>query len=343
MALNKTAPKDPAADGAAARRSTPEREPAQNRIDLILGFVAMALLGAAPLLGATDFHLSLLLEVMIFAILAMSLNLILGYAGLVSFGHAAFFAVGAYAAGAAANQIGTEVWITIPVGVAVATLLAIPVGWLSIRLSGFYFLMITFAFAQMVYAVVYRWNWLTGGSDGLLIGAPTLFGAPVLQSRLSLYLFALVCFGLSFLAMHRIIASPFGRVLVGIRENTRRMRALGYNVRNYKLAAFVIAAGFAGLAGVIIAQLNLFIAPESAHWTQSGLVLVMVLIGGTRSMIGSVVGAAIVLLLQHWLSSYTEYWSLALGLLFIALILWAREGLYGLAARGLALIRGRVS
>jgi branched-chain amino acid transport system permease protein len=343
MALNETAAKDTASGGAAASRSASDQEPAQNRVDLILGFVAMALLGAAPLLGATDFHLSLLLEVMIFAILAMSLNLILGYAGLVSFGHAAFFAVGAYAAGAAANQISTEVWVLFPIGVVVATLLAIPVGWLSIRLSGFYFLMITFAFAQMVYAVVYRWNWLTGGSDGLLISAPTLFGEPVLQSRQSLYFCALVCFSLSFLAMHRIIGSPFGRVLVGIRENTRRMRALGYNVRNYKLAAFVIAAAFAGLSGVVIAQLNLFIAPESAHWSQSGLVLVMVLIGGTRSMIGSVVGATIVLLLQHWLSSYTEYWSLALGLLFIALILWAREGLYGLAARGITLLRGRAS
>jgi branched-chain amino acid transport system permease protein len=344
MALNEPAADDSDPNDAPNRCFAPTtREPLQNRIDLILGFIAMALFGVAPLLGATEFHLSLLLEVMIFAILAMSLNLILGYAGLVSFGHAAFFAVGAYAAGAAANQISPEMWISLPAGVLVAALLAVPVGWLSIRLSGFYFLMITFAFAQMVYAVVYRWNWLTGGSDGLLINAPTLFGGPALQSRVALYLFALACFCLSFLAMHRVIASPFGRVLVGIRENTRRMRALGYNVRNYKLAAFVIAAAFAGLAGVIIAQLNLFIAPESAHWTQSGLVLVMVLIGGTQSMFGSVVGATIVLLLQHWLSSYTEYWSLALGLLFIALILWARDGLYGVAARALAQLRERSS
>jgi branched-chain amino acid transport system permease protein len=317
------------------------RKLTQNRIDLILGIIAVVALGIAPIVGASNFQLSLLIEAMAFAILAMSLNLILGYAGLVSFGHAAFFAVGAYAAGAAANHISTEIWISLPLGIAAAILIAIPVGWLSIRLSGFYFLMITFAFAQMIYAIVYRWNWLTGGSDGLVIGAPTLMGEPVLQSRHQIYFFALAWFGTTFLLMYKLITSPFGYVLIGIRENTRRMRALGYNVRDYKLLAFVVAAGFAGLSGVIIAQLNLFIGPESAHWTQSGLVLVMVLIGGTGSMIGSIIGAAIVLLLQHWLSSYTEYWSLSLGVLFIALIMWAREGIYGLGARGLALLRER--
>lgn len=320
-----------------------QREPAESRVDLVLGLVMATGLGLAPLLGVSDFQLSLLLEVMIFAILAMSLNLILGYAGLVSFGHAAFFAVGSYAAGIAANKLSSEIGVSLPIGVAAATLLAVPVGWLSIRVSGFYFLMITFAFAQMIYAVVYRWNWLTGGSDGLLIGGPTLFHEPVLQSRQTLYFFTLVCFSLSFLTLQRIITSPFGRVLVGIRENTRRMRALGYNVRNYKLLAFVLAAAFGGLAGFINAQFSLFVAPESAHWTQSGLVLVMVVIGGTRSLVGSIVGAAIVLLLQHSLSSYTEYWSLALGALFIGFIMWAREGIYGLAARAVVLLRGRAS
>ena len=311
----------------------------ESRTDTILGLAIVAGLGLAPLIGITEFQLSLLLEVMVFAILAMSLNLVLGYAGLVSFGHAAFFALGSYAAGVAANKFSAEIWVSLPIGVLVAILIAIPVGWLSIRLSGFYFLMITFAFAQMIYAVVYRWKSVTGGSDGLLIPGPTLLHNPVLQSRHALYFFTLVCFCLSFLAIQRIVTSTFGRVLVGIRENTRRMRALGYDVRNCKLLAFALAAGFAALAGSINAQFTLFVAPESAHWTQSGLVLVMVLIGGTKSMIGSIVGAAIVLLLQHWLSSYTEYWSLALGALFICLIMWAREGIYGLAVRGIGLLR----
>jgi len=297
------------------------------------GAAALAVLAAVPWLGISEFQRSLLLEVMIFSILAMSLNLILGYAGLVSFGHAAFFAVGSYAAGLSANHVSTEIWLSVPIGIAAGALLALPVGWLSIRLSGFYFLMITFAFAQMVYAVVYRWNWLTGGSDGLLIAGPTLFKSPVLQSRDQLYLFALACFAATFLLLHRIVSGPFGHALVGIRENTRRMRALGYNVRAYKLAGFVIAAAFAALAGVINAQFSLFAAPESAHWTQSASALVMVLIGGAGTKTGPIIGAAVVLLLQHWLSSYTQYWSLALGLLFILLITTAREGIHGLILR----------
>ena len=140
-------------------------------------------------------------------------------------------------------------------------------------------------------------------------------------------MFAAVC-----LAIYALIHSRFGRVLAGIRENTRRMRALGYNVRRYKLAAFVVAAAFGGVAGILNTQLNFFIAPESAHWSQSALVLVMVLIGGSGYFLGPIIGASIVLALQHWLSSYTEYWGLTLGLLFIFLITFAREGIAGILA-----------
>ena len=315
--------------------------PVVDRAPVVAGAAALVLLAAVPWLGVSEFQRSLLVEVMIFSILAMSLNLILGYAGLVSFGHAAFFAVGSYASGLSANYVSTEIWLSLPVGIAAGALLAIPLGWLSIRLSGFYFLMITFAFAQMVYAVVYRWNWLTGGSDGLLISGPTLFKLPVLQSRDQLYFFTLACFAGSFLLLHRIISGPFGHALIGIRENTRRMRALGYNVRAYKLTAFVIAAALAALAGVINGQFSLFASPESAHWTLSASALVMVLIGGAGTKTGPIIGAAVVLLLQHWLSSYTQYWSLALGLLFILLITTAREGIHGLLLRASKFVGAR--
>jgi branched-chain amino acid transport system permease protein len=209
-------------------------------------------------------------------------------------------------------------------------LLAIPVGWLSVRLSGFYFLMITFAFAQMVFVAAFRWKRLTGGSDGMIIPGPTLFGVPVLQNSQQFYLFTVLIFAFCCVAMFLIVHSPFGRTLVGIRENTTRMRAIGYNVRRYKLAAFLIGAAFAGVAGILNAQFNLFVAPESAHWTQSALVLVMVLIGGAGFFSGPIIGTAIVIALQHWLSSYTEYWGLVLGVLFILLISFAREGVAGL-------------
>jgi branched-chain amino acid transport system permease protein len=292
--------------------------------------VVFTALFIAPFTGLPPFAQSLVIETLIFSLLALSLNILLGYAGLVSFGHAAFFALSGYAIAITAASWTTEILITFPLSVLFAALCALPLGWLSIRLSGFYFLMITFAFAQMVFVAAFRWKGLTGGSDGILVPSPTLFGYTVLTDRTPLYFFTLVTFVLCTVALYMIVTSQFGRTLVGIRENTMRMRALGYNVRRYKLAAFVIGAMFAGIAGSMNSIFNLFIAPESAHWTQSALVLVMVLIGGASFFVGPIIGAAIVLLLQHWLSSHTEYWGLVLGLLFIALITGAREGIAGL-------------
>jgi branched-chain amino acid transport system permease protein len=295
--------------------------------------VAAVALALGPVAGMPSFVQALVIEILIFSILALSLDILLGHTGLISFGHAAFFGVAAYGLGIAAGRMTPELLVTVPVGLATAVLLAIPLGWLSIRLPGFYFLMITFAFAQMVYVVAFRWKWLTGGSDGLLIPSATFLGLPALRSREALYYTTLAVFLLSCVGMISILRSQFGGALAGIRENTLRMRALGYNVRRYKLIAFVIAAGFGGLAGVLNSQFNLFIAPESVHWTQSALVLVMVLIGGSGYFLGPIIGAAIVILLQHWLSSYTEYWGLVLGLLFIALISGAREGIAGIGVQ----------
>jgi branched-chain amino acid transport system permease protein len=303
--------------------------------------VAAVALALGPLAGMPNFVQALVIEILIFSILALSLDILLGHTGLVSFGHAAFFGVAAYGLGIAAGRMTPELMVTVPVGLAAAVLLAIPLGWLSIRLSGFYFLMITFAFAQMVYVVAFRWKWLTGGSDGLLIPSATFLGLPALRSREALYYTTLAAFLLSCIGMISILRTQFGRALAGIRENTLRMRALGYNVRRYKLIAFVIAAGFGGVAGVLNSQFNLFIAPESVHWTQSALVLVMVLIGGSGYFLGPIIGATIVILLQHWLSSYTEYWGLVLGLLFIALISGAREGIAGIGRQLWSRLGGR--
>ncbi len=311
------------------------------------GWVAAAAtviaLAAAPPLGMPQFIEALVIEILTFSLLALSLNVLLGYAGLVSFGHAAFFGIAGYAVAIIATRLSTEILIVIPLAVACTVLCSVPIGWLSIRLSGFYFLMITFAFAQMVYVAAFRWNWLTGGSDGMLVPAQTLWGAPVLENREPFYFFALAAFTVSALILYLIVTSQFGRTLVGIRESALRMRALGYNVRRYKLAAFVIGAGFAGIAGVVNVLLNLFIAPEFVHWTQSALALVMVLVGGAGYFIGPVIGAALVILLQHWLSSHTEYWSLVLGVLFIVLITVAREGIAGLAVRAAARLGARPS
>lgn len=302
---------------------------------LVLGTAALA---ALPWLGLPRFYVSMATEIMIFSMAVMSLNLLIGYTGLMSFGHAAFFASGAYTAGVIANNFTTEVWVLLICGVGFSCLLAVPVGLLSIRLPGFYFLMITFAFAQMIYAVIYRWKWL-GASDGLTIRPASLFGSPL--STNTPYILTVICFVAVFLFIRALTIAPFGRVLVGIRENTRRMRALGYDVRSYKLAAFTISAGIAGLAGALNSQWSLFASPESAHWAQSAAFFVMVLIGGAGTSAGPILGAAIYLTIQLWLSSYTQYWSLLLGVLFILLITAARDGVYGLGSKLSRLIRGQ--
>ena len=241
--------------------------------DRALGYVMAALvvvLALAPVLGLPPFVQSLVIEIMIFSILAMSLDLLVGYTGLVSFGHAAFFAIAGYGTAVAARAT-PELLLTIPVGLLAALVLALLVGWLSIRLSGFYFLMITFAFAQMVYVAAIRLKKVTGGSDGLVVPGPKLFGYSVLESRAAFYWFTLAVFVLCCGVMYAVVRSQFGRTLVGIREQTPRMRALGYDVRWYKLVVFVIASLLAGAAGIVNVLFNLFIAPESAHWTQSAL------------------------------------------------------------------------
>ena len=322
------------ASTAAVRRGPSAAIGARRPLAVAAAGLLVILIAIGPALGLAPYLMSLATEVMIFAIFAMSLDLLLGYTGLVSLGHAGFFAVGAYAAGLAAKSLTTDIAATTLIGLAAASILAVAIGWLSIRLSGFYFLMITFAFGQMIYSVAGRWDWLTGGSDGLNLPGATLAGASVLGSPVQIYYAVLAAFVLCFLVMRRIVRSPFGEVLVGIRENARRMRAIGYNVRRYKLAIFVIGAFFAAFAGILDAEFNFFVSPDAANWTASASVLVMVLVGGAGTLVGPVIGATLVVLLQNWLSSYTHYWSLFLGLLFIVLITLAREGIVGLLRRG---------
>ncbi len=331
------------AETTAIATTAPADRAVARRLGWSVGAAVLVGLVVAPQFGLPPYIMSLVIEVMIFAIFAMSLDLLLGYTGLVSLGHAAFFATGSYAAGLAAKFLTHELVVTTVIGLVVSMVLAVAIGWLSIRLSGFYFLMITFAFGQMIYSVAYRWNWLTGGSDGLNIPAATFFGAHVLGSRIQIYYTVLVGFVICFMLMRRIVGSPFGEVLAGIRENPRRMRAIGFDVRGYRLAVFVIGAGFAAFAGILNAQFNFFVAPDSAHWTESASVLVMVLVGGAGTLVGPVIGAGVVIMLQNWLSSYTQYWSLFLGLLFIVLITIARDGILGLAGRGWRRLRRGVA
>ncbi len=280
-------------------------------------------------LWAPRYIISLAAEVFIFGIAALSLNVLLGYTGLVSMGHAAFFATGGYAAGLIAKSVSTSFWLTLPMGILAAGVLALVVVLFALRTAAVTFLMITLAVGQMLYALAIRWRPVTGGSDGLIgIPRPTGFGIEMDGTRM--YWVALALFVAVLWLLRRILAAPFGRTLVGIRENEGRLQALGCNVRAYKLASFVLAGAVAGIAGVLFAHFNGFVSPSEVHWQRSGQLLIMIIIGGVDSLIGPLLGAFVVVAIQDLVSSYTMRWMTIMGLLFVGFVLVARGGLVGL-------------
>jgi branched-chain amino acid transport system permease protein len=280
---------------------------------------------------AGKYPVRLLQEILIWGIFAMSLDLLMGYAGMVSLGHSAFFGVGGYVAALALLKApGLAAGFLFPA--AAAALAALVIGYFSIRVSGVYFIMLTLAFSQMFYAVAVQAAWL-GAEDGIA-GVPR---APILGVDVSnparFHLVLVAVFVLAALLLWRIVRSPFGHVLRGIHENEGRMEAVGYRVDTYKLLAFVMAGTLAGAAGSLYVQFNGQITPDAFFWTTSGEALLMVIIGGTGTLGGAVLGAAAFILLQSLVSTYTERWMLILGLTFIAFVLFAPGGLVG-ALRG---------
>ena len=311
---------------------------------LALGLAAVAGLLLFPLVSPSVYVQNVLTEVLIYGIFAMSLDLLIGFTGLTSFGHAAFFGVAAYAAGIVATRFSDSLFVTMPAGLLAAGLLALPMGALAIRSLGIYFLMLTLAFSQMVYAAAWKWTWLTGGPNGLAgIPRPDLGLAGLeLSSPRAFYYLVLFFFLLSYGVLRWIVAAPLGHSFVGVRENESRMRAIGYNTWVVKLAAFVIAGVFGGLAGVLFSYYNGFVSPHDVYWTTSGLVMIMVIIGGAGTLVGPVLGAGLILVLQNIVSSHTERWPLIMGLTFILFVLLARRGIAGIYQDTVALARRAV-
>ncbi len=310
---------------------------------LAVWVVVLAALVAFPILSPAPYTLSTMTEILIFGIFAMSLDLLIGYTGLVSFGHAAFFGIGAYTAGLVAKSVGPNMPITMIAALVVCAISALVIGFFSIRTAGVFFLMLTLAFSQMVYAIAHQWTWLTGGSNGLAgVPRPDISISSLtieFYDHTRFYYVVLAFFVLSLLILRRIVASPFGHALIGIRENEGRMRAVGFNTRNFKLAAFVIAGIFGGLSGVLYVYYNGFISPSELYWTMSGNVMVMVIIGGAGTLIGPVLGAGTILLLQNIVSSNTERWPTIMGVIFIIFVLLARNGIIGLVNRAFQSVR----
>lgn len=306
-----------------------------------LARVALLAVGAALLLSFSRwsperFWVSLAIELLVFGLFAMSLDLLVGYAGLPSLGHAAFFGTAAYAFGIVAKHVTPSVFVAVPAGTLAAVVAAFVIGALSVRASGIFFLMLTLAFAQMLFALAFGWIPVTGGSDGYAsVPRPDLgiAGFDLFPTQ-NYYVYVAAVFLVSALLLWRVARSPFGLALVGVRENERRMRALGYDTFRLKLAAFVLAGAFAGVAGTLWAGFNQFVSPGDVFITTSVTALVMVLVGGAGTLAGPVLGAIVVVLLRVFAQPIIgERWESLLGLLFITTVLFAKQGIVGVVRR----------
>jgi branched-chain amino acid transport system permease protein len=297
------------------------------------GITALALtillLAVLPYLLST-YYLGLVIEVLIFAVFAMSLDLLIGYTGMASLGHAAYFGVGAYAVGLLAIKLHWSVWWALPAALIVVALVATLFGLLALRTRGSYFLMITLALSQVAWGIAFGWRSLTGGDDGLPnLPRPELTAGWPLAGDRPFYFFILLLVGVAVLLLMQVAASPFGFALRGIRESETRMQALGYDVWRYKFAAFIIAAVFAGLAGALYAYYNRFVSPDYLGVFRSAEVLLMVILGGAGTLVGPAIGAAVIVLLENVISAYTERWLIVIGTIYILVALFAPNGIIG--------------
>ncbi len=299
----------------------------------IAGIAGAAVLLAMPWLFGS-YYLGLATKMIIFALFAMSLDLLIGYTGLASLGHAAYFGVASYATGLLALRLGWGVGWALPAGVLVAGLTAALFGLLALRARGSYFLMITLALSQVLWGIAFGWRSLTGGDDGLPevprpdLGLPWSFA-----DNTPFYYFTLAVAVVSTWLLMRVVASPFGQSLRGIRESETRMLALGYDTWRYKFAAFVLAGLFAGVAGVLYVYYNRFVSPDYIHVARSAEVLLMVILGGAGSLFGPALGAALIVLFENIVSGYTERWLLVLGVVYVLVTLFAPDGITGVVRR----------
>jgi branched-chain amino acid transport system permease protein len=292
--------------------------------------VALALLPVYVQLSNDQFTLTLFTRIVILALAAVSLNLLIGYGGMMSFGHAAYLGIGGYAVGMLAFEHVYSGFVQWPVALAASALFALVIGALSLRTRGVYFIMITLAFAQMAYYVIAgiaRY----GGDDGLTIYKRSQFFWPIdLTNKVQFYYICLALLYGTIYLVWRFVNSRFGMAIQGARSNETRMRAIGFPTYRYKLTCFVIAGTLCGLAGALLANQADFVSPSMMYWTRSGDLIIMVVLGGMGSPVGAVFGAVALLVLEEALSGITEYWQIILGPLLLLVVLFARGGIDGL-------------
>ena len=300
--------------------------------------LALALVAGVALLVpfvVPQYSLTVIVSALIFSLFAMSLDLMVGYCRLYSFGHAAAYGLGAYCAALILTHLQVPLVIGIALAVLVTVVIAVPIAWICTRSTGVSFAMLTLAFAQLGYAMLFRFRELTGGSDGV-VGIPRPpgpFGIDWFQSRIGYYYLVLACLLGSYLACRAIVRSNFGAVLAGIRENEAKTLSLGYNTRAYKATTVVLSYGFGGLAGALYAGFAGYASPELFFWLTSGHVLIMVVVGGAGTLVGPMLGALFFVFLEHQLSQVTDLWPLIFGSIFIAFVMFFPQGILGLVRR----------
>jgi branched-chain amino acid transport system permease protein len=298
---------------------------------------AAALLALLPL-ALPAYAMTLMTEALILGLFAMSLDLMVGYARLISFGHAAAYGFGAYACG----NFMLHTSMPLPCAVLLAGIaggvVAIGVGWVCTQATGVSFSMLTLAYAQLLYAVAFKWTPVTGASDGLagIPRNPGPFGITWWTGKAGFYYLTLACLLAAFVFCQQLVRSPFGAVLRGIRENEAKTIALGFNTRHYKIAIVAVSYGLAGVAGALYAPFAGFANTELLFWLLSGQVLIMVIVGGAGTLVGPILGAMFFLYVQQKLSSYTDSWALFFGVIFILFVLFMPEGIWGFVRARLA-------
>ena len=302
-----------------------------------IAMVAAALVAFAYIVPHSgSFVVLLATRAMAFAILAMSLDILLGFTGLASLGQAAYFGVGAYLTAVLATKfhfgLGWDFWLVVVLGILIGAALAALFGLFAIRAGGVYFLMITLALGQCVWGLAYRWNSLTGGDNGINLTARPNFGLD-LGNEVTFFYLVFAFFAVSMILMYVLVRSPFGRSLTGIRERELRMQILGYNTWLHKYIAFIIAGGFGGLAGVLWAHTNGHVSPETLVLTTSVDSLLMVVLGGAGTLVGAAIGSAIVFGLREYLSTLVPWWQYVLGGVYVLTILYLPMGLMGIPSR----------
>jgi branched-chain amino acid transport system permease protein len=295
---------------------------------LVTGAVIVVLLALLPLAGSR-YAVDLATEVLIYCLFALSLNVLLGFTGNISFGHAAYFAIGGYACAILLTTYGWPLALALPAAVILAGLVAAVVGYFCVRLTWIYFAMLTLAFAMLVWGIAFKWKAVTGGDDGFTgIRMPAL-----IAHHTHFFYFTLAVVSAGVAALWVICHSAFGLTLVAIRENAVRAGFIGVDTRKMRWAAFTVAGTFGGLAGALFGMYHRGMYIENAFWTESAQVLIMVLLGGIHSFVGPIVGATVLYLLQVFTNQYTPYWPTVLGLILLAIVMVLPEGLVGLAKR----------